>query len=262
MLNKETQDKLGKIGLDVSKLSDAIKAEDEISLDVPTLYTEEQKNSFGSNRFNEGKNAFSEIKAKEYKTKFGVELDGKDLDKVIDHVIELKVEETGKKPDEQINAYKSQVSELQTKLQASISEKESLETEFQGRLLKNEVNNILMSATPDKTKIPKQDLLTLFNSQYSVQNQDGKQVVLKGNEVLKDNLLNPVPIKEVYASFLDTGKYVEKNGMGGSDFEGGGSAKFKDMDSFMKYCEKNNMEPMSPEGQTFLAKNKSEDFKY
>jgi len=262
MINQETQDKLSKIGFDASKLIEAVKGEEEISLDVPTLYTEDQKNSFGSNRFNDGKNAFSEIKAKEYKTKYGIEIDGKDLNKVIDHVIDQKVKETGRKPNEQIDAYKLQVSELQTKLQDSINNTQKLETEFQGRLLKNEVDNILISATPDKTKIPKQDLLTLFNSKYGVQIQDGNQVVLQNNEVLKDTLLNPVPLKDVYASFLDNGKYVEKDGMGGADYEGGSSAEFKNMDSFMKYCEKNNIEPMGSEGQKLLAEKKIKDFKY
>lgn len=261
MLNQETQDKLSKVGLDVSKLAEAIKAEDAISLDVPTLYTEDQKNSFGSNRFNEGKTAMSEILTKEVKKSRGIEIDSKDIDVVIDHIIELKVKETGK-PNEQIEGFKTKVQELQNKLQGSITEKEKLENEFQSRLLMNEVNNTLMSATPEKTKIPKQDLLTLFNSKYSVQNQDGKQVVIEGNEVLKDNLLNPVTLKEVYNQFLDAGKYVDKNGMGGDDYEGGSSTGFKDMDSFMKYCEKNNIEPMGSEGQKLLAEKKSKDFKY
>jgi hypothetical protein len=43
MLNKETENKLKVLGFDVSKLTEAIKADQEVSLDVPTLFTEQQK---------------------------------------------------------------------------------------------------------------------------------------------------------------------------------------------------------------------------
>lgn len=262
MLNQETQDKLSKVGLDVSKLSEAIKAEEEISLDVPNLYTEDQKNSFGSNRFTEGKQAMSEIKAKEYKSTFGIDIEGKDIDKVVNHIIDLKVSEAGGKPNEKVDQYKTQITELQGKLQNKTQEIESLQSDFQGKLLINEVNSVLSNSTPDKIKIPKQDLITLFNSKYSVRSEEGKQIVLKDGEVLKDDLLNPIPLKDVYTQFLSEGKYIEKNGMNGDDYEGGSSATFKDMDQFMKYCEKNNIEPMSDAGQKLLAEKKAKDFKY
>ena len=88
MLNQETQEKLESLGFVVSELENAIKSEKEESLEVPTLYkeqgmNEEQKRIFGNNRFDEGKKAMSEIKAKEIKSTYGIEMDGKNIDEVI-----------------------------------------------------------------------------------------------------------------------------------------------------------------------------------
>ena len=137
MLPKETKDKLVALGFDVSKLEEAVKSEDEQSLDVPTLYSEQQYNDFGGNRFKEGKNAFSEIKAKEIRDKFKLQTESKDIDEVMNGIIEMKIAEVNKDPDERVKALKSDKESLQSLLEAKTKELDEAKIGFDNERLLN-----------------------------------------------------------------------------------------------------------------------------
>ena len=87
MLDENTEKELSSLGIDPVKLAEAIADEKTVSLELSKYYTQEEFDTLSRNRFEEGKNALSEIKAKEIKKKFGVELDSKDLDVVVDELI-------------------------------------------------------------------------------------------------------------------------------------------------------------------------------
>jgi len=262
MLNKETEDKLKVLGIDVSKLTEAVKADDEVSLEVPTLYTEEQKNSFGSNRFAEGKTAMSEILAKDVKKKLGIEAETKDIFQVIEIFGENKVKELGK-PNEMLEVLKKEKEALQGKVTELTGLNEKTQKEFNDKLFGVELKAQLSTIIPESTKIPKEDITTLFLNTYRVSKDDtGRTVVFKGNEVLKDSLLNPLELKTVLNTFIDEKKLIQKSGMGGEDRGGGSASKFTNMSEFMTYCEKNQIEPMGKEGQAMLSANKAENFSY
>jgi len=264
MLNKETEDKLKVLGFDVSKLTEAIKAEDEQSLDVPKLFTESQNLDFGKNRFDEGKNAMSEILAKEVKKQFNIESDTKDINEVVKLYGDNVLKTANVKPDEKYNTLESNFKKLQSDYQSVVDDKENTEKEYKSKLFNIHTTSKINSLIPAKTKIPKEDITTLFLNNYSVETDEtGRTVVKKGNEVLKDNVLNPLPLDAVLNTFLDERKYIEKSGMNGGDREkGGGSSKFKNMSEFNAYCEANNLEPMGTEAQALLMKNKEANFDY
>ena len=267
MLNKETQDKLVALGFDVSKLEEAIKSDSEQTLDVPSLktseefgklFTEDDKKIFGNNRFNEGKGAMSEIKAKELKEKYGIEVDGKDLDSVIEAYVANKVSETGAKPAEWADEKKT----LQQKISDAESNLLTKTTEFKNKLSNIENSNAIASLIPNGTIIPKEDLLTIFNTRYRIAQEDGRTIIYKGSKKLQDDRLEPLAIKDVVASFIDEGKYVTNGGMGGKDDQGkgGGSAKFKTLNEFNDWCSKQDppINAMSEEGQKILSEKKDE----
>lgn len=267
MLNKETQDKLVAYGFDVSKLEEAVKSDSEQTLDVPSLktneefsklFSEDDKKVFGNNRFDEGKKAMSEIKAKELKEKHGIEIDGKDIDAVIEAYVSNKVAETGAKPAEWAEEKKT----LQQKISDAENNLLTKTTEFTNKLSNIENSNQISSLIPNGTIIPKDDLLTIFNTRYRIATEDGRTVIYKGSEKLQDNRLEPLAIKDVVASFIDEGKYVTANGMGGNDDKGkgGGSAKFKTLTEFNDWCNKQDppINAMSEEGQKILSEKKDE----
>lgn len=260
MLNKETEEKLKVLGFDVSKLTEAVKAENEVSLEVPALFTEKQKNDFGSNRFDEGKTAMSEILAKDIKKTFKIDIDSKDINEVVKTYGEIKIKELGK-PNEKIEALEHEKNELQTKLTDSLNTIKNMESDYNNKLFNVETRTKVLGMIPDNTVIPKDDIMTLFMTTHNIKNDNGRTIVEKDGQILKDNVLNPLEVSTVLNSFIDSKGFIKKEGMGGTDRSGGGSAKFNNMAEFMEHCKTNNIEPMSKEGMKLLSENKSENFK-
>ena len=64
MFSAETIKKIGEV-LHISDFDAKLKSEKEETLEVPVLITEDEKNTFGTNRFNEGKKAASPAKKEE-----------------------------------------------------------------------------------------------------------------------------------------------------------------------------------------------------
>lgn len=80
---------------------------------------------------------------------------------------------------------------------------------------------------------------------------------------MKNDVLEPLSLEDVFASFVDAEGFVKKSGMGGGDGDGGGSTgKFSKYSDFKKWADKNNINPMSEEGQKELAARQSENFVY
>lgn len=261
MLSKETEDKLKVLGIDVSKLTDAIKAENEVSLEVPALFTEQQKNDYGKNRFDEGKTAMSEILAKDVKKAFKIESESKDINEVIKVFGEMKVKEFGK-PNEKIEALEKEKTELQTKLSEALNLTQKTESEFANKLFAVETRTNILSLIPENTTIPKEDIMTLFLATHNIKKDNGRTVVERDGQILKDNVLNPLEVKTIINTFVDSKGFIKKDGMNGKDRTGGGSAKFSNMAEFMDYCKKNEIEPMGNEGQSLLKTNKTDNFNY
>lgn len=263
MLPQSTKDELQRLGFDVEKLESAVKSEKEEAIEIPTLKTSEEfdgmvseddKNTFGNNRFEEGKRAMSEIKAKELKEKFGIEVEGKNLDTVIDAYATKKATEAGKKPEE----WEDEKKQLQSKIQDAETKLSEKETEFSQKLANIEIRNQVLSMIPEETTVPKQDLVDLFSLRYRVAQEDGRTVIYKGADKLKDSRLEPLELKDVVASFIDEGKYVKSSGMGGGDGSGssGSSAKFKSLKEYEAFCEKEGLNPTSEEASKILRERK------
>ena len=259
MLNKETQDALSKLGFDVSKLVDAVKAENEVSLDVPKLLTEEetkglltedQKVTFGQNRFNEGKNAMSEIMAKQYKEKFGLDLEGKELDKVVQAIHDKGLESGNDK--ELSGRFKN----LQTKHQSSLEQIEQMKKVHATEIMQRDQRfNLLTSLDAGtKTKLPLNDLVDLYMMRHQIDSEEGRAVVKINNEIVKDNLESPLMPKEHFKTWVDQ-NYIDRSGMGGGDESGGagGSATFQNREEAMEYMTNNGIEPMSTEGLKIMS---------
>lgn len=266
MLNQETQDKISNLGFDVSKLSEAIKSDQEMSLDVPALFkekghTQEDMTVFGKNRFDEGKNAMSEIMAKSYKEKYGIDIEGKNLDTIVDAVKQKGFNEA--KPEEGLVNAKKDMETLQGKYTLLEEEMQSRDNKHKGELFNSTVKQSLLSQVPNGTAIDASDLVELYLMKNQVVDNEGSAAVSVNGEIKKDTLLNAIPLSTDFKGWLDSKGHVSKGGMGGADSKGGGSVtKFKSVTEFKEYCKANNMQAMGAEGQKFLADNKASDFQY
>jgi len=112
----------------------------------------------------------------------------------------------------------------------------------------------------DSAKQKTQTLLkSVFDSEYTLDyNADGKLVVLKGGEVVKNNAtLDPVPAQDVFINLAkeynlkltspDTG------GQGGKS-SGQNNTLFNSVEEYEAYCKENKISTMSAEGIAMLKK--------
>jgi polyhydroxyalkanoate synthesis regulator phasin len=260
MLPEETEKKLSEYGFDVSALTDAIKSEEVVNVDVPQLYKEKGLSNddmtvFGKNRFEEGKQAMSEIMAKSYKEKYGVELEGKNLDNVVE-----AIKDKYSKPSDNTELENS-FKELQNRYSQLEGDFSNKQKEFESELFKREIRGKLNSAMPKDTTIDKSDIIDLYLLKHTI---DGDGVKVNG-EIQKDNLLSPLSPEDHFKTWIDSSNYVKRGGMGGEGSKGGSSVgKFNSFDDFMEYAENNHSVQWanSEEGQRFLNENKSKNFSF
>ena len=267
MFSADTIKKIGEV-LHISDFDAKLKSEKEETLEVPVLITEDEKNTFGTNRFNEGKKAASEILVKDLKTKHGIESDSKSIDTFLEKYSEKVIADAKIKPDEQIEKFKKEAGELRTKLQAAEQEHTKTKSDYESKLFDVQTTSEIRSFFPDKTadgkpiaySLPVNDLVDLFKLRHRVANEDGSTVVYKGTTRLNDKVLSPIPLKDVVAQFAES--YVAKGGMGGGDNGGGGGAapKFKTASEAYKYLKDHSIEPLSNEGLKLLNENKDAGF--
>jgi len=258
MLDATTISKLQAV-LGITNLAEIIAAEEEQGIEIPVLFTEEQKNIYGTNRFAEGKKAFGEIFTKDLKSKHpNVSYDGKNPEEFIEKFVEVKLAESGEEPDKKVAKLKAEKEELQAKLQQSLTGLDELKNGYEQKLFGITANNAIVSLIPEKTIIPRNQVLTIFNSVISTQkDEDGKIFHSKGGEPLKDELGNYKATKDVVAEFIDENKFISSGGMGGNDDDRGSSSTYRSTSEFLAGMEKRGIEPMSAEGQKILNESKS-----
>ena len=259
MINEETQSKISDLGFDVSKLIEAVKSEEEISLDVPTInkgFTQEEMATFGKNRFDEGKNAMDEMRAKAYKEKYGLDIEGKNLDDVVDayglkRFNEAKPSDGNKELQDNFQSLQGKYTDLEKKL----ADKEN---EYKSKIFQTTVRQQLVGSTPKGLPIDSDKAVSLYLMENKIQNNDGSAVVLdKNGEIQKDNLLNPIDVGNHFASWLDSSGLITKSGMGGDDSKGGStSPKFRNAAEFTDWCYANDKAPLSSEMQKYYLDNK------
>jgi hypothetical protein len=256
MLHTDTIKKLAEVlKLDVSEFTTKLKSDKEETLEVPTLITEDDKNSFGKNRFEEGKKAASEILVKDLKAKYALEFDGKSVDALMEKYSEKVLTDAKIETPEKVKKFENENKELKSKLQTAIDEKQTLSKDFNDKLFHVETKNQIFSFIPDNTDIPKEDLADLFMLRHSVKKEDNGIVVYKGDQALKDNVLNPISMKDVVSQFCES--HIKKGGMGGNDDKGGGTAgTFKTASELTAYMSKKGIDAMSPEGLKLYSDNK------
>ena len=261
MLTKETKGALSKLGFDVSKLEEAVKSDTEQSLEVPKLFTqsdtqgllsEEDKRVFGNNRFNEGKDAMSEIMAKQFKETYSIDIEGKDLTKVVQAIHDKGLESGNDK--ELSGRFKN----LQEKYTSLNNDFEAVKVGHAKALMQKEQKfNLITAIDPSqKTKISVPDLVDLYMLRHKIDAENGSPVVIADGKVVKDNLESPVEPKAHFLTWLDKNEHFVKEGMGGGDHRGSGDVpgKFTSEAEAYQYMKENDIEPLSDQGLEIISK--------
>lgn len=258
MFSADTIKKIGEV-LRISDFEAKLKSDKEETLEVPVLFTEDEKKTFGENRFGDGKKAGSEILVKSLKEKHGLEVDGKSVDTLLSAYADKVIADAKIEPDKKVAQLMTEKKTLQDQVTSLSTEKENITKDFSNKLFQVEVRSEILSHIPENTLIPKSDIADLFLGRHRVTKEDNGVIIYKGSEKLMDKVLNPIPVKDAVLQFAEG--YVKKAGMGGGDNGGGGAVpKFKTASEAYQYMKDHKIEPMSNEGLKMLNDNKDAGF--
>lgn len=226
MLKQSQIDAIAKLlKIDAKALSEAIKDADEKDIVIPDglmVLTETELEGVKNTEYKKGKDTGSEMIVKEAKEKYGLDFNGKTIDKLIEAHKAHVLKEASIEPNKQIEELQKKlenVTNTATDLEKKLGEKDK---EISGIHIKSEV----VAVIPDNVTLPKEKVFTLMKADgYVFEKREGATVVIKDGAVLEDKLSKPLAIKDVAAKYAEEnnllGKEVKKPaGRGGKDDPG------------------------------------------
>lgn len=179
----------------------------QISGDDPTAMV----NSLGKLVYDDGKKASTEMYVKSWKEKNGADFQGKGIDDLISFVKSQKAD-TGD--------LETTVEQLRKNITIKDQEIETIKSDYESKMFATSLKQEASAAIPDNLieAIKKDQVLQLFLSTHELKNQDGKTVVMKNGEVMKDKqLLSPLPVDAVMKSFVEDNNWLAVNKKGRGD---------------------------------------------
>jgi len=190
--------------LDEGTLSKALQSETPVKIELPQLVvrTKEEEDTFIENLKTNHFTAAQEILIKNTKRDLGLDFEGKNINKLIEVVKAKALEEAKIEPDKKVQELAADKAKLQSNLQDLERKLVAKEQEYKVKEIERTVNDTLLNSINFETSIPKNDVLTLFKSNYQTDMEDGKVLIKKNGEVLKNpTTLSPLTPGEVLAEF-------------------------------------------------------------
>ncbi len=227
-------------------LKAAIESEEEIEVGLPEgliTMTEEDKSIRETNLKREHEKAGAEIAIKEYRNKLGLQFEGKTMDNLLTAYEESIKSKQTEEPNKRIKSLESDLEQMRTNFQTKQQEVESLSGQISS--IKNEsvINNTIMQSLPEGAalSISKDDVFMLFKSKNNIGVEEGKVVLLDGDQIVKDpTSLEPISINDKMQEFIKPYVKAVEGGSGGGDEPGAGSTG-DDFESFMEEMEGQNI---------------------
>jgi len=255
--------KLGGEELTPEKLIEAVKAENELEVEVSkmNLFTDEQVEMLGGNKkkegYEEGKLAGSEMTVKDLKKRFGIEKEGKTADLLYNHIIEKILFDAKIEPEKKVKELQESLTSLQNKYQSDSEQWKSTIEQKDNEVKAIKTETLLLQSLPKVEGYKTNHILAAFKSDgYGVLvDEQNKVIPTLNDKPIKDAVENPEDLSKVINSWLSTSGYVKgSEGRGGSNDNGGSFSEFKTLSDVMKYMEKNKINPTERQGEEILKK--------
>jgi hypothetical protein len=191
------------------KLSDLINSEDdvEVTLKEGDFYTSEQKESLIGNHRKEAETAGREKLLKELRDSNGLDYEGVKHPENFVNALQEKVKaeaiaEAKIEPSKKIDGLNNDLSQLRNQLQEKEGVINELNTKMKTERDSIKIEQAIFNSLPEKTSLPKDDLALLFRSKHDLRvGENGNIEILKGGEVLKDDMRNPIEVSKVVQEF-------------------------------------------------------------
>lgn len=284
MLSQKTKAALAKAaGIEVSVLTDAISGDEEKDLELKTSkhFTEAQWEAHETaidtekqGKYEEGREVGQKGVIKEMKETLGLNYEGRKPDVFIEKFKSHILEEAGQNPDKRVQDLEK---DLKTLREVTLKEKEDKVNDLQGQINKLQTRTKVLKHLPKTLPegINQEDALTIIEAQMIFEVKEGKEVVKRNGEILKNDLREPLNFETAISDFATERKWrTNDGGRGGEDEPGGDGGVFSDpskarkASDLNKYFEKNGIHPAGEKAQEIRdkavksAKEAKEDFEF
>jgi len=238
-----------KLGLAEGTLQEAIASDEAKSIELPkgsivdtethVIKTKEDHETFVGNLKEENKKIGVEMAVKEARSSLGLEFEGKTIDNLIKASNDKALSDAGKEPD-------AKIKELETDNEKLVNLNKGLQTKFDDEVNSNikkegkrSLDSKIIGHMDGEFMIAKDRMLTMFNSEHETSTEDGKTVIRKGGETLKNpDTMEPLTLESVVSDFSKEFVKPVDGGSGAGSTKGGEGTS---IDNFTKRMKTNNI---------------------
>lgn len=206
------------------------------------LFTDDELKSRDSSKYNEGKQAQEEMLVKQAKKDLGYDFEGKSFDQLLKYHEEQLKGKYSKNSNERVSELEKDIDKLKKAYEADIEKLNSENQSLSARYKEQENKNYLLSIMPKETALKPEAVITLFNSEFSIDTEEGKKVIKRNGETLKnEKTASPLDVDSVFNDWLVKEKYVTaKPGRGDGNEFGKHGINTKSISEFQKQWQKQN----------------------
>lgn len=260
MLKQELQSFLtDTVGVDLEQLKTALTSDNEVDVKFKSgmLLDDDKLNSLKETvkkeGYNEGKVTGVEMEAKRVKEKFGIDVEGKNFDNILDQFQKQTLTSAKIEPNKKVDDLTKSLQNLQNQYETDIGLKDKSIQNLESTLTNFKLNSELTNHVPDGlTGVNMHQFVTLAKTDINFDYDNGQLVAKKGDTILKDKMENPIPVKDVLTEYATRNGWVSVNGRGAGDNNGSGN-KFESINDVYRFMEQNQIDPMSPDGKKLIA---------
>lgn len=242
-------------GKDITQesLKEAFEKETELEITPVHIFSDAQLTELKENTkregYGEGKIAGSEMYAKDLKKLAGIEgTEGKTHDVVFKNISAKLAADLNIEPNKKAKELTDSLEQLQKRYNDDLAKKDSEIKSMNDRILNEEINQQVKSVLSGVKAIKPEYAVLIARQKYGFEFDESKNLLItEKGKVIKDKMEKPRPYNEVLSEFAISEKWMETDGRGG-DNSNGGQSGFKTKNELFKYMEDKKIDPVSKEG--------------
>jgi len=200
-------------------LEAALTSTEEVELTIPelTVLTPDELKTRDDNQkkngYNEGKTASLEMLVKDTKEKLGLEFEGKDPEKLFAAIQKKALDDAKIEPNAKVKELQAAVEKQQATILAFESEKQAMQSQIEA--VKTDSQLLGLFPANRLGVLNDEEYLTIFKRDYTIAVEDGKQVVKKGGEILRDKTTQaPIAPKDAVTSVFTERNWLDSAAAG------------------------------------------------
>ena len=242
----------------VDKLSGALKSDDgELSLGAKIngrVMTPDDEKTIREGAILQGK----ELRSKEIAKELSIELlpgekDPKVIAKKFTNTITeiMEVKYKNQKPSEIEEELKTKLKDSETKYDVLSNTHNTILSDYknlESKIKVKERDNSIMKSFPEKMNMDKGDALLILTNNFEFSEQEGKQIIKRGGEIVRNGAGLPETYENVIKSFVEEKHWIGSGGMNGKDRSGSQHKKGLTAEQAEKAIIESGKDPGSPEG--------------